>query len=103
MGSRETRVIAVSSLAPPTGIDELLDALAEHRERLDVGARRLASRRSGAIAAFTAEHGERGLRALGGRLAAERLLSAEPSGLDGPALIEVLERASSHVERQEAS
>jgi LAO/AO transport system kinase len=103
MSSRETRVVAVSSLAPPSGIDELLDALAEHRERLDVEARRLASRRSGAIAAFTAEHGARGLRALGGRLAAERLLSAEPSGLDGPALVEVLERASSHSEHQGAS
>jgi LAO/AO transport system kinase len=103
MGSRQTRVVAVSSLAPPSGIDELLDALTEHRESLDVGAHRLASRRSGAIAAFTAEHGARGLRALGGRLAAERLLSAEPPGLDGPALVEALERASSHAERQGAS
>jgi LAO/AO transport system kinase len=103
MGSRDTRVVAVSSLAPPSGIDELLDALAEHRESLDVEAHRLASRRSGAIAAFTTEHGARGLRALGGRLAAERLLSEASPGLDGPALVEMLEQASSDAERQGAA
>ena len=86
LGARETPVVAVSSLAPPQGIDELVDALDAHRERIDVGARRLRARRCHALADFTAEHGERGLRALGGRRAAERWLAQQDPGLDVPAL-----------------
>ena len=52
---------------PSTGIDELVAALDEHRERLDLPAVRTRARRLGALADFVAEHGERGLRALGGR------------------------------------
>jgi GTPase len=91
LGSRSTRVVAVSSLAPPTGIDELIGALDEHRGELDVAARRLDARRAGAVAEFAAEHGERGLRALGGRSSAERLLAAQDPGLSSTALVEVLE------------
>jgi len=93
LGSRSTKVLAVSSLAPPSGIDELIDALEGHRDGLDVTARRLAARRAGALAEFAAEHGERGLRALGGRAGAERLLAAQDPGLATAALIEVLEDA----------
>src|SRR5215217_5413753 len=36
LGSRETPVVSVSSLPPPSGVDELADALEEHRGRTDV-------------------------------------------------------------------
>lgn len=93
LGGEGAAVVAVSSISPPSGIDDLLAALAGHRERLDLRARRLASRRAGAITDFALERGERGLRALGGRSAAERLLAAADPGLDGPALVRLLEDA----------
>ncbi len=86
LGARETKVVAVSSVAPPQGIEELLDALDAHRAASDIPARRLRARRLHALAEFTAEHGERGLRALGGRRDAERWLAAQDPGLDVPAL-----------------
>ena len=46
LGDRETEVVAVSSIAPVTGIDELVAALDAHRARLDLPARRLAARRA---------------------------------------------------------
>ena len=46
-----------------------------------------------ALADFAAEHGERGLRALGGRRAAERLLAEQDPGADVPALVAALEAA----------
>ena len=91
LGSGEVAVVAVSSVAPVSGIEELVAALDDHRERLDVTARRLAARRASALADFAAEHGERGLRALGGRRAAERFLAEQDAGLDGPALVRALE------------
>jgi LAO/AO transport system kinase len=81
----------VSSVAPVSGIDELVEALDAHRERLDVAARRLAARRASALADFAAEHGERGLRALGGRRAALRALDDGDPGADVPALVDALE------------
>jgi LAO/AO transport system kinase len=92
--ARETRVVAVSSIAPVEGIEELIAALDEHRARVDIAVRRARARRTGALLDFAAEHGERGLRALGGRRAAERLLEAQDPRLDGRALGEVLERAA---------
>ena len=50
-----------------------------------------ASRRLGALADFLHEHGERGLRALGGRRAARRWLEEQPPGLDEPELLRRLE------------
>ena len=91
LGVRDTRVVAVSSVAPVTGFDELVSALDEHRQRLDVPVRRLAARRASALADFVAEHGERGLRALGGQRAAVRLLDEQPATLDVPALTRALE------------
>ena len=41
IGSSQTPVVAVSSVPPPSGIDELAEALDAHRERLDLPARRL--------------------------------------------------------------
>jgi LAO/AO transport system kinase len=84
-------VLAVSSIPPPSGIEALAAALDEHRAGLDLAAARTRARRLGALADFAAEHGERGLRALGGRRAAERFLTEQDAALDGPALMRALE------------
>jgi len=94
LGARSTRVVAVSSLAPPSGIEELIEALEEHRMGLDLEERRLRARRAGALAEFAAERGERGLRALGGRARGEELLAAQDPGLASAALVAVLEAAA---------
>lgn len=91
LGARDTPVLAVSSAAPPSGIAELADALDAHRARTDLAARRLRARRLHALADFAIEYGERGLRALGGRRAAERWLDGQEPGLDVPALTRALE------------
>jgi hypothetical protein len=91
LGARGTQVVAVSSVAPPSGIDELLDALEAHRERLDLSARRLWARRAHALAEFAAEYGEHGLRSLGGRRQAQAWLAEQDPGLDVPALVASLE------------
>jgi LAO/AO transport system kinase len=91
LGSRATPVLAVSSLPPTHGIEELVAALAEHRSGLDLARRRLEARRAGALTDFVAEHGARGLRALGGRQAAVELLLEQDPGLGVPALVAVLE------------
>jgi len=99
LGSRSTAVVAVSSLPPASGIEELIDALDAHRAELDLPAHRLRARRAGALADFAVEYGERGVRALGGRAEAERLLSAEDPGLDTAALVGALERAAGETAR----
>ena len=91
LGSRDTQVVAVSSLSPPEGIEELTEALEEHRASVDVRERRLRARRANALADFAHEHGERGLRAIGGRHAAEQLLAAQAAELDTAALVAALE------------
>jgi LAO/AO transport system kinase len=91
LGVSDTPVVSVSSLPPPSGIDDLVAALDEHRARTDIPAVRLRSRRLAALADFTAEHGERALRALGGRRAAEKLLAREDPSLSVAELTERLE------------
>jgi LAO/AO transport system kinase len=91
LGERDTPVVAVSSISPAPGFDDLVAALDAHRAGLDVGARRLAARRASALEDFAVEHGERGLRALGGRRAAGRLLAECAPALDVPALVRALE------------
>jgi LAO/AO transport system kinase len=86
LGARETAVLAVSSVPPPAGVSQLVDALDAHREQLDVTQRRLRARRLHALADFAAEHGERGLRAVGGRREAVKWLEQQDPGLDVPAL-----------------
>jgi LAO/AO transport system kinase len=86
LGSRDTAVVPVSSIPPPQGIDDLIEALDAHRDAVDVRGRRLRARRLSALADFSAEHGERGLRELGGRRAAERWLEEQDPGMDVPAL-----------------
>ena len=87
VGARDTPVLAVSSLPPSGGIDALVAALDAHRAGRDLPARRLASRRATALADFAAEHGERGLRALGGSRPARRVLEDADPALDVPALV----------------
>src|SRR6185437_11044128 len=67
LGKRDTPAVAVSSVPPPKGIEELVQALDEHRAGLDLPERRARARRLAALAEFTADRGERALRALGGR------------------------------------
>ncbi|HEY2141011.1 MAG TPA: ArgK protein [Solirubrobacteraceae bacterium] len=94
--SSRTRAVAVSSLSPPQGIEELIDAFDEHLAGIDLGRRRLRARRANALSDYAHEHGERGLRALGGRRAAERLLEEQEPTLDTAALVSALERGAAH-------
>ena len=91
LGADSVPVVAVSSVSPPTGIDELVDALDQRHRALDLPTHRLRGRRAAALAQFTVEHGERGLRGLGGRRAASHWLQTQPVGLDAPALVARLE------------
>ncbi len=92
LGSSSARVLAVSALPPPSGVDELVAALEEHRAGLDLAQRRLAARRAAAVTEFAVEHGERGVRELGGRRAAQALLAEQDTGMSVPALVAALER-----------
>ena len=91
VGSRDTPVVAVSSLPPPSGVEELVAALDAHRAGLDIDAARARMRRLAALSAFAAEYGERGLREIGGRRAAEQRLTDEDAGRTVPELLSTLE------------
>jgi LAO/AO transport system kinase len=91
LGRRATQVIAVSSLPPPSGIAELAQAIEAHRASIDIPARRLRARRAGALTDFIVEYGEHGLRALGGRHAAEGWLAEQDPTLSEAALVAALE------------
>jgi LAO/AO transport system kinase len=90
-GSGDTPTLAVSCVPPTDGVEAVADALEEHRARIDLPARRLRARRAGALADYVTEHGERGLRRLGGRRAAERWLGDLPAELDVAGLVASLE------------
>ena len=90
LGADDTAALAVSALPPGAGITELAQALDDHRAGIDTGARRLATRRAGALADFISEYGAQGLRAVGGRRSAERILVAQSPALDGHSLVEIL-------------
>jgi LAO/AO transport system kinase len=92
LGSRDVAVIAVSSLPPPRGMEELQGVLDAHHEQLDVAARRVRSRRLSALREFAAERGELALRALGGRREAEGFLAAQDPAADVSTLVAALER-----------
>jgi LAO/AO transport system kinase len=97
LDATDTTVVATSATAPPTGIEGLIDALDTHRASLDLSSRRLRARRMHALADFAAEHGERGLRALGGRREAVRWLEQQDPGLDVAELERMLaERAGDY-------
>ena len=86
LGASSTEVCAVSSVPPATGIAELAQALDAHRAALDLPDRRRRARRRHALENFAIEHGERGLRALGGRVQAERWLNDQDPDLAVPEL-----------------
>ncbi|MHB8692302.1 MAG: GTP-binding protein [Solirubrobacteraceae bacterium] len=92
LGARDTPVVLVSAIPPASGIDELLDAIEAHRAGLDLPARRLASRRAHALADFSAEYGERGIRAAGGIRGARRWLEDQDPALDVGTLLRGLEQ-----------
>src|SRR3954451_25130690 len=94
LGSSDVPVVAVSSLAPTSGIDELAAALAAHRERIDVAQRRVWARRLSALREFVAEHGERALRSVGGRREAQRLLDGRPQEESVAELVTALAEAA---------
>jgi LAO/AO transport system kinase len=91
VGSSQVPVLAVSSVPPPSGIPELADALDAHRERSDLQGRRMRARRGAALREFTAEHGERALREMGGRREAERLLQGQDAAAGVTELVSALE------------
>jgi LAO/AO transport system kinase len=91
VGSADVPVLAVSSVPPPSGIEELADALEAARHTLDLEGRRRRNRRGAALREFTAEHGETGLRSVGGRRAAEELLRAQDPGAGVGDLVAALE------------
>jgi LAO/AO transport system kinase len=91
LDSASTAVLAVSSVPPASGIAEVVGALDQHLGSLDLRARRVHGRRMHALADFSTEHGERGLRALGGRREAERWLSAQDPDADVTTLQRALE------------
>lgn len=93
-GSASTPALAVSCLEPVQGIAALFDAFDAHRRSVDLPARRLRGRRAGALADYVSEHGEHGLRRLGGRRAAAAQLAGEPPGLDVPRLVAALVRVA---------
>jgi LAO/AO transport system kinase len=85
LGTADTPVVSVSSVAPPRGVPELVAALDARRAAINLADRRLIARR-----------GDRGLRALGGRRAALRWLAEQDAGLDAASLARTLqERALS--------
>ncbi len=91
-GSSATPSLGVSCLPPPYGVEELADALENHRASVDLVGRRVRARRAGALADYLTEHGERGLRRLGGRRAAETWLAEQPPGQGVAGLVGSLER-----------
>ncbi len=92
LGTPGTPILTVTALPPGRGIDRLADALDAHRAGLDLPAARTRARRLGALADFIAEHGERGLRALGGRRSARRWLEQQDASLSAPELLRALEQ-----------
>lgn len=94
LGAIDTPVISVSSVAPVRGIGDLIAAIDRHHAGVDIAARRAAARRAAALAEFVAEHGDRGLRALGGRGAARRILEAADPALQLHALLDLLEHSA---------
>jgi LAO/AO transport system kinase len=94
LGAADVPVVAVSSVPPESGMDELTAALDAHRARIDVAERRLRARRLSALREFTAEHGERALRAVGGRREALRLVAGRPASESVADLVGALEEAA---------
>ena len=87
LGARETAVVAVSSVPPPTGIPELVAAVDSHFAAVDLASERAARRRTQALAEFAEEHGRKGMAALGGRRNAVKGLESLRPDLDVPEMV----------------
>lgn len=87
-------VLLVSSLPPSQGVEELIEAVEQHYGALDLAGRREQARRAAALDAFIHEHGDRGLRAVGGRRAAEKMLAERVPAPGLHELVALLERAA---------
>jgi LAO/AO transport system kinase len=94
LGSSDVPVLAVSSVSPPSGIEQLARAIESHRARIDLSQRRLRARRMAALREFVAEHGERALRERGGRRRAERFLAEQDPAAPVGELMLALEEAA---------
>jgi LAO/AO transport system kinase len=90
LGNSHVPVLSVSSMPPPSGISELSEAIDQHRAGLDVPASRQRARRRAALRELVAEHGDAGLRALGGRREAERFLADQDPALGVTELVAAL-------------
>ena len=91
IGERATQVVAVSSVSPVRGLDELVAALDAHRATLDL---RPSAGPSAAPARWPTSPPSTAIAACArsaGPARARRLLDAEPDGADVPSLIAVLE------------
>lgn len=94
IGSK-TPVLLVSSVPPTSGVGDLIGTVEEQFAELDLTERRSRVRRLAALDSFVQENGERGLRALGGRRGAEKLLAEQVPTLGHRQLRQILdERAS---------
>ena len=87
LGAKDTSVVAVSSVPPPTGFSDLVEAIDAHFTQADVQSERASRRRAQALAEFAEEHGRRGMNALGGRRSAVREVEALPAELDVPGMV----------------
>jgi LAO/AO transport system kinase len=92
IGSADVPVLAVSSVPPPSGTEQLVEALDAHRMGLDLRERRRRARRASALREFAAEHGDRALRTLGGPREADRIVAAQDDAADVASLVAALER-----------
>ena len=87
LGATDTEVCAVSSVPPPTGHRGAgASARSPPRRGSTSPNRRQHARRRHALENFAVEHGERGLRALGGRAQGRALARAPGPGARRPAL-----------------
>jgi LAO/AO transport system kinase len=94
LGSK-TPVLLVSSVAPTSGVDDLIGTVEEQFAELELTDRRSRVRRLAALDSYTQENGERGLRSLGGRREAEKFLATQDPALGHRQLRQLLDDRAS--------
>ena len=87
LGARGTKVVAVSSVPPPSGIGELIAAVDAHGESIDLAQSRATRRRVQALAEFAEQYGRTGMEALGGRRAAVKSLDSLDASAGVPGMV----------------